>query len=65
MRKLLNKILVLQEKRGIKGRLIRRINPWNPISYIVVLLATLLGLIMFGFSGIKDQFDGTNPFKWQ
>jgi hypothetical protein len=65
MREFLKAIWVVQEKRGIKGRKLRRVNPWNPFSYLIVGLAIISGLLMFGFLGIKGQIDGTNPFKWQ
>jgi hypothetical protein len=40
-----------------------RLNPYNPLSYIVFLLGLLIGLVLFGVIGIKEQTDG-NPFKW-
>jgi hypothetical protein len=42
MRALLKLIRIIQEKKGLKGRKVRRINPWNPLSYVVVLLASIL-----------------------
>lgn len=40
-----------------------RINPYNPISYPVVIIAFLIGVLLFGFVGIWSQTDG-NPFRW-
>ncbi len=41
-----------------------RMNPWNPLSYLVVLVAIVIGLLMFGFIGIWKEVDLQNPFKW-
>jgi hypothetical protein len=41
----------------------RRLNPYNPISYIVFILLLLVGVVLFGVIGIKEQSSG-NPFKW-
>lgn len=61
MRKFLTKIYVLQKRKDKK----KRINPYNPISYLVIVLATIIGILMFGFVGVFDQVDEKNPFKWQ
>jgi hypothetical protein len=65
MRALLKLIWVIQEKKGLKGRRVRRINPWNPLSYLVTVMVLIIGILTFGFVGIKDQIDSANPFKWQ
>ena len=39
-----------------------RLNPYNPLSYIVFVIYTIIGILMFGFVGILDRFE--NPFKW-
>lgn len=65
MRKLLKLAWIIQEKRTLKNRRVRRFNPWNPLSYLVAGLALTMGILMFGFIGIKDQIDSANPFKWQ
>jgi len=76
IRKLLKFLLVVQsvsnEKRydtGLK-RLGRgynnayRLNPYNPLSYIVVVIGFVVGILLFGFVGIWREISGTNPFKW-
>lgn len=42
-----------------------RMNPYNPLSYIYILLAFIVGLFMFGFVGIWKEMDLKNPFKYQ
>lgn len=41
-----------------------RINPYNPLSYIALIIIFVVGVLMFGFVGIWAQTDGKNPFKW-
>ncbi len=40
-----------------------RLNPYNPISYIVVAIAVLIGVVLFGILGFWKETEG-NPFKW-
>ena len=74
--RLLEKIKVIQtvsnEERHKKGleRLGRgyfkahRFNPYNPLSYITLIIILIVGIIMFGFVGIWKEIDMYNPFKW-
>jgi hypothetical protein len=69
MRKILKALLMIQEKQvkspiGPSYRKIR-MNPYNPLSYIYILLAFIVGLFMFGFVGIWKEMDLKNPFKYQ
>jgi hypothetical protein len=41
-----------------------RINPFNPLTYVVIIFGLLTGLIMFGIVGMWREIDTTNPFKW-
>ena len=41
-----------------------RFNPYNPLSYIVIALIPIVGILMFGFVGISKELDCKNPFKW-
>ena len=41
-----------------------RINPYNPLSYIALLLILIVGILMFGFIGFWKETDTRNPFKW-
>lgn len=41
-----------------------RINPFNPLSYLFILLCIPIAIIMFGLVGIWEQIDKKNPFKW-
>jgi predicted PurR-regulated permease PerM len=72
MRKILKRLLIIQEvsnrnrepKLG-KGFLkARRLNPFNPLSYITVVVALIVGILMFGFVGVYKEMDFKNPFKW-
>lgn len=39
-----------------------RLNPFNPLSYVFVLVAILLLLILYGVIGFFNKAE--NPFKW-
>lgn len=42
----------------------RRLNPYNPLSYILIVLVLLASLIMMGVLGFINQLKTKNPFKW-
>ncbi len=76
MRKALKYLKIIQtisneerHKNGLK-RLGRgyfeahRLNPYNPLSYITVVFALVIGILMFGFYGFWKEADTRNPFKW-
>lgn len=60
MRKLLKKLYIVQEYSNGK----RRINPYNPLSYITLVIIFFVGIIMFGIYGFWKEVDIQNPFKW-
>ncbi len=72
MRKVLKFLKVVQtvsnegraEKLGRGFSKAHRLNPYNPLSYIVIPLAFVLGILLFGFVGIWKEIDSKNPFKW-
>ncbi len=72
MRKFLKRIGVIQEYDNQKNKIKKgrgffksyRINPYNPLSYIVVILIFIFGIIFFGIIGFWKQTDSSNPFKW-
>lgn len=39
-----------------------RLNPFNPISYVLAVLAIPIIIILYGFVGLFEKF--INPFKW-
>ena len=41
-----------------------RINPYNPLSYFVIIFGLILALILFGALGMWREVDIRNPFKW-
>lgn len=41
-----------------------RLNPYNPLSYITVIIVIVIGILMFGFVGIFKEIPISNPFKW-
>jgi hypothetical protein len=70
MRKFLKYIYVLQEVPNKNKKLGKgystaiRINPYNPLSYVTVIIAVIIGILLFGFVGFWKEVDLTNPFKW-
>jgi hypothetical protein len=66
IRKFLKAIGVLQEKRIKHGFKRKRLNPYNPLSYITIIVCVLIGIVLFGFVGITKEMDfSENPFKYQ
>ena len=43
----------------------KRINPYNPLSYVTIVLVLIASIVMFGFYGFTKEIDLVNPFKWQ
>lgn len=41
-----------------------RINPFNPLSYLVIVITLFFGITLFGLVGFWQQTDIKNPFKW-
>lgn len=73
MIKLLKAIGVIREvpNRGRNPKLGKgfttatRLDPYNPLSYITIVVVLLLALILFGIKGMWRQLDIRNPFKWR
>lgn len=65
MRKVLIALGVIQTKTINKDEFdASRLNPYNPLSYMTVLIVLIIGIICFGIIGFKDQIDLRNPFVW-
>lgn len=70
MRKFLKYLYVLQKVPNKERKLGRgcstaiRLNPYNPLSYLTVIIAIFVGILMFGFIGFWKETDLRNPFKW-
>jgi hypothetical protein len=67
------KFLYITQEVSNKGRTVplgrgfrtaKRLNPYNPLSYIVALLFLVAAIIMFGVVGFAKEVDHSNPFKW-
>lgn len=63
MRKLLKTLWVIQESKSNKVK--RRLNPYNPLTYLTILITIIVGLLLFGFVGLWGEIDKKNPFKFQ
>jgi len=63
MRKLLKTLRIIQQKDDDTNK--SRLNPYNPLSYITLVLIFIVGIFMFGFIGFWNEVDSTNPFKWR
>lgn len=70
MRKLLKTLKIIQEVNNKNKKLGRgfstaiRLNPYNPLSYITIILVVVFGIIAFGLYGFWKEVDTRNPFKW-
>ena len=65
------KIRVLQQ-RHVKGKIklldknYTRLNPYNPLTYLYMILDVLVCLFAFGFWGVYTGFKKRkNPFRWR
>ena len=71
VRKIFKALFIVQYRKEevnnkvIKFRESRRLNPFNPLTYLVIVGAIISGLIMFGLVGFWEQVDLRNPFKWK
>ena len=70
MRKLLKILFIIQEKKKLdefkRTRTLKRINPYNPLSYLAILITILIAIILFGFVGAWKEIDVLdNPFNWK
>lgn len=64
IRKFLLAIGVIQKKYFDNGKtLMKRINPYNPLSYVLIAIVLVLALFWIGINGIIENLE--NPFKWQ
>lgn len=52
------------KKRGRGYSTAVRMNPYNPLSYVSLVIIILVGIIMFGVVGFWKEIDNRNPFKW-
>lgn len=75
MRKALEFLKIIQiisnkerDKKGLKrlGNFYeaKRLNPYNPLSYVLILLVPIIGTLMFGLIGFWKEVGNVNPFKW-
>jgi len=67
MRKLLERLYVMQKKTYVdkyETRTLKRLNPYHPLTYIVIPFYYALAIAMYGFVGYKQEMD-SNFFKWQ
>jgi len=71
-RKLLKSLCILQvvsnhkrePKLGKGYSEAMRFNPFNPLSYIALVLILIIGIILYGVIGFWNETDVCNPFKW-
>lgn len=68
MRKLLERLYVIQKKTHIDKHgviyALKRLNPYHPLTYIVIPMYYALAIAMYGLVGHKQEMD-SNFFKWQ
>ena len=39
-----------------------RVNPYNPLSYILIAILIPIVILLYGFVGLIDKWE--NPFRW-
>lgn len=74
--KLLIRLLIVQVTSNLQRRIdglqplgqgftqAYRFNRYNPLSYIVIAVITIVGILMYGFVGFWKELNCSNPFKW-
>ena len=71
VRKILKRLYIIQYKKvetdnkHIKFWEHRRLNPYNPLTYLLCIGVIIVGLITHGIIGFWEQVDFGNPFKWR
>lgn len=69
MRKLLKYLYVIQEKtydKKFRKAVKRRLNPYNPLTYLFIVIFLIVGVIMFGVVGLKNEINIDElKFKWK
>ncbi len=67
-KKLLKFLWIFQEKKHKDTfnvtRKYRRLNPFNPLTYIAIVIIILVGFLIFGLVGFWKEVDLRNPFRW-
>lgn len=67
-KKVLKALYIVQEKVKKNGpyhtRKLVRLNPYNPLTYIALLIAIIMSLILFGIAGTWKDVDFKNTFKY-
>jgi hypothetical protein len=48
-----------------KRRTMRRMNPYNPLTYVAIVIIVVMGIVLFGVIGFKDEIDLNKPFTWR
>ena len=67
MRELLERLYVIQKKNHVNEygtRTLKRLNPYHPLTYIVIPMYYALAIAMYGFVGYKQEMD-SDFFRWQ
>ena len=41
-----------------------RFNPYNPLSYVALIIILIVGILMFGVYGFWKETTTINPFRW-
>jgi len=68
IRKLLERLYIMQKKTFVdksnQTYTLKRLNPYHPLTYIVIPMYYVVAIAMFGFVGYKQEMD-SDFFRWQ
>jgi hypothetical protein len=70
MKRLLISLKIIQEKKikdplGVTYKQ-RRLNPYNPLTYVVIICSLIIGLLMYGFVGLWNEVNWSElKFQWR
>ena len=66
--KILKALYIVQEQVKKNGsyhkRTLVRLNPYNPLTYIAILIGFIMSFILFGIVGTCKNVDFKNSFKY-
>jgi len=64
LRKLLLALWITEKIVGKYGYERHRLNPYNPLSYLLLVIVFISGIVCFGVVGFWREVDLKNPFKY-
>ena len=70
IRKILMFLSVIQFKKELPNHKMymvekRRWNPFNPLTYVCLILLFIVGFVLYGVKGVFEETEIKDAFKWR